>query len=59
MASLFHPFARAFSAVGRSYRSWRSEQLMPSVLFDLNRSLGEDVSIVPERGTFRRHSGQK
>ena len=56
MASLFHPFARAFSAVGRGYRSWRREQLLPSVLVDLNRSLGEDVWIVPERdgGPVRR-----
>lgn len=55
MANLLHPFAKAFSAVGRGYRNWRSEQLMPSVLFDLNRSLGEDVSIVPDRsGPVRR-----
>ncbi len=42
-----HPFARAVAAFGRGYRNWRAEQLLPSVLFDLNRSLGEDRGIVP------------
>ena len=40
-------FKRTLTAVRRGYRAWRAEQLMPSVLFDLNRSLAEDIGIVP------------
>ena len=43
-----NPLARVFAVFGRGFRAWREEQLMPSMLFDLNRSLGEDVGIVPQ-----------
>jgi len=43
------PLARAYAFFGRGYRRWRAEQLMPPILFDLNRSLGEDTMLVPER----------
>jgi len=48
MSNLQSPLARVYAAFGRGYRRWRMEQFMPSVLFDLNRSLAEDVTIVPE-----------
>ena len=62
MTRISNPFFRAFAAFGRGFRQWRAEQLMPSVLFDLNRSLGEDTGIVPHdvieasapRARFRR-----
>ncbi|HEY0917593.1 hypothetical protein [Devosia sp.] len=47
MTRYVHPLARVVAALGRGYRNWRAEQLLPSVLFDLNRSLGEDRGIVP------------
>jgi hypothetical protein len=59
MSNLHSSLAKVYAALGRGYRNWRSEQLMPSVLFDLNRSLGDDVSIVPEPGARRRHGGHK
>lgn len=42
------PFLRALVRLRRGYRAWRAEQLMPSVLFDLNRSLAEDIGVVPQ-----------
>jgi hypothetical protein len=50
MSRIQSPLARVYAAFGRGYRRWRMEQFMPSVLFDLNRSLAEDVAIVPEHG---------
>lgn len=53
MTGTSNPFARMAAVFGRGYRRWRVEQLLPSVLFDLNRSLGEDLAIVPEASTPR------
>jgi hypothetical protein len=35
-------------AIRRGFRSWRAEQLLPSVLYELNRSFAEDVGLNPE-----------
>jgi hypothetical protein len=42
------PFIAAVAALRRGYRQWRAEQLLPSVLYDLNRHFAEDVGIVPQ-----------
>jgi hypothetical protein len=42
------PFMAAMTALSRGYRRWRAEQLMPSVLYDLNRSFAEDIGLRPE-----------
>lgn len=53
------PLARAFARFGRGYRRWRAEQLMPSILFDLNRSLGEDTALVPDGDSAPYRGGRR
>lgn len=48
MTNLMHFLARVLQRLRTAYRRWRANQLMPSVLFGMNRHLRDDRSLVRE-----------